>query len=778
MEVKIEHVDMQHCSNATSSTTASSSRPSPHFMGEGHSSEGMPISRSGSGMGKGFNEEKQKFIMEAQSWSKQVDSEIAKKMKGEPSLSSSLIPPPSSSSVGGAYPLGLLAQSQLVGTQSSLSSKFSAEEQEKFLRQHFEQIIQQQHLLSAAGCPPMALPIASPAKSPLGGSSLSNSTAAAGNGATHSRHQSTVPAGTVTPLGHAPSQPHSSSGSNPSPKKTSPLNFFQAPPHSTSTPVSMFPFLGQTGSAANTAAAASFLCNPSLSQYPIAAAMFNPVYQAALQQLMTAQQVQGGNTPIIPDPALLQGLIDKVPLVLPDGRIAFVNMGSLAQQGNGETSPAKESKKEVDKEEEQEERNEGEEVLRSPHNVTSGCKRMRSPGVDVRSEFRATPPKRRRSSSLPDITQLLQISPHKKKLGEGGDRESGRMEERRTERKSNGMTTGVTLSDNSPRARQHAPPTMIHIPQDVKVNDPMLGFPTPPQSSPLMGGFALSPIVLPSSSYHSPHHHQQHQPMTPVTPGQDPLHTAEELRELVEAGELQTTLPPSPEGSNLPPFPAGRGPIQLWQFLLDLLLSPDKQHMIHWTGNGYEFCILQPEDIAKLWGARKNKPRMNYDKLSRGLRYYYNKGIMDKVQGKKLTFKYTCDVHNYIRSRNAQAHGASTPRPGSEYRSGSSTPIPLPPMGDGGQEGDDIGDNGGMIGGERGRLYGSGSINEIELIQPPGFQHTLKKTTEAMGEMAAVVNFPGLMGVVKGCGLHGVVDQDSRGTASTRTGGSLCSEAV
>lgn len=75
--------------------------------------------------------------------------------------------------------------------------------------------------------------------------------------------------------------------------------------------------------------------------------------------------------------------------------------------------------------------------------------------------------------------------------------------------------------------------------------------------------------------------------------------------------------------------------------------------MIHWTGNGYEFRILQPEEIAKLWGARKNKPRMNYDKLSRGLRYYYSKGIMDKVPGKKLTFKYTCDVPHYLRSRGA-----------------------------------------------------------------------------------------------------------------------------
>ena len=107
--------------------------------------------------------------------------------------------------------------------------------------------------------------------------------------------------------------------------------------------------------------------------------------------------------------------------------------------------------------------------------------------------------------------------------------------------------------------------------------------------------------------------------------------------------------------TSFPTVPTGRGPIQLWQFLLDLLISPDKKHLIHWTGNGYEFRILLPEEIAKLWGARKNKPRMNYDKLSRGLRYYYSKGIMDKVPGKKLTFKYTCDVPNYLQSRGSAA---------------------------------------------------------------------------------------------------------------------------
>lgn len=67
--------------------------------------------------------------------------------------------------------------------------------------------------------------------------------------------------------------------------------------------------------------------------------------------------------------------------------------------------------------------------------------------------------------------------------------------------------------------------------------------------------------------------------------------------------------------------------------------------MIQWTGNEYEFTILQPDDIAVLWGERKGKPRMNYGKLSRGLRcYYYRKGIMAKVPDKKLTFKFICNV--------------------------------------------------------------------------------------------------------------------------------------
>uniref|UniRef100_A0A8C0G756 ETS transcription factor ELK4 n=2 Tax=Testudinoidea TaxID=8486 RepID=A0A8C0G756_CHEAB len=65
--------------------------------------------------------------------------------------------------------------------------------------------------------------------------------------------------------------------------------------------------------------------------------------------------------------------------------------------------------------------------------------------------------------------------------------------------------------------------------------------------------------------------------------------------------------------------------ITLWQFLLQLLQEPQNKHIICWTSNDGEFKLLQAEEVARLWGIRKNKPSMNYDKLSRALRYYYVK---------------------------------------------------------------------------------------------------------------------------------------------------------
>lgn len=192
--------------------------------------------------------------------------------------------------------------------------------------------------------------------------------------------------------------------------------------------------------------------------------------------------------------------------------------------------------------------------------------------------------------------------------------------------------------------------------------------------------------------------------------------------------------------------------------------------MIDWTGNGYEFRILQPEEIAKLWGARKNKPRMNYDKLSRGLRYYYSKGIMDKVQGKKLTFKYTCDVQNYVRSRQSQNSG--TPRGGGgvvKFHSGISESLAPAVTSDGRginvmpQQPEEHMEEGGMAQDQSAR-----SFSDLDLMA--GFQSAVK-ASEGLSGMVGVVS-QGVVNPLQGGGLR----LEGNQIASSVVG--ICTESI
>lgn len=106
--------------------------------------------------------------------------------------------------------------------------------------------------------------------------------------------------------------------------------------------------------------------------------------------------------------------------------------------------------------------------------------------------------------------------------------------------------------------------------------------------------------------------------------------------------------------SPLHTVPATRTQLQLWQFLLELLLVSPNAHLIQWTDAEFEFQINKPTEVAQLWGKCTNNPSMNYEKLARGLRYYYQKGIMNKVSGRKLTFKYAGSVRDYVKMRRSQ----------------------------------------------------------------------------------------------------------------------------
>ncbi|NXL44181.1 SPDEF factor, partial [Podilymbus podiceps] len=120
-------------------------------------------------------------------------------------------------------------------------------------------------------------------------------------------------------------------------------------------------------------------------------------------------------------------------------------------------------------------------------------------------------------------------------------------------------------------------------------------------------------------------------------------------------------LPPHPPSH--PPLPVAGGdaswvdsevdsscagqPIHLWQFLKELLLKPHNYgRFIRWLNK--EKGIWGGGDsaqVARLWGIRKNRPAMNYDKLSRSIRQYYKKGIIRKPDiSQRLVYQFVHPV--------------------------------------------------------------------------------------------------------------------------------------
>ena len=121
----------------------------------------------------------------------------------------------------------------------------------------------------------------------------------------------------------------------------------------------------------------------------------------------------------------------------------------------------------------------------------------------------------------------------------------------------------------------------------------------------------------------------------------------------------------------------GSGQIQLWQFLLELLISRSNSHIIVWENTNSEFKILEPDEVARLWGERKTKPNMNYDKLSRALRYYYDRHLMNKVAGKRYAYRVSFP---HLEQLHAAQQG-SEPKPAPDYALFSalnSAPSPAP----------------------------------------------------------------------------------------------------
>ena len=88
--------------------------------------------------------------------------------------------------------------------------------------------------------------------------------------------------------------------------------------------------------------------------------------------------------------------------------------------------------------------------------------------------------------------------------------------------------------------------------------------------------------------------------------------------------------------------------IPLWKFLLHLLMRDTHCRFVQWsTKSRLEFRIKDPHMLAELWGSVKDKSDMTYEKFGRAIRYYYGKKIIEKVPGKRFSYKFILSKRTY-----------------------------------------------------------------------------------------------------------------------------------
>lgn len=80
----------------------------------------------------------------------------------------------------------------------------------------------------------------------------------------------------------------------------------------------------------------------------------------------------------------------------------------------------------------------------------------------------------------------------------------------------------------------------------------------------------------------------------------------------------------------------------LWEFIRDILIQPElNEGLMKWEDRREGvFKFLRSEAVAQLWGQKKKNSSMTYEKLSRAMRYYYKRDILERVDGRRLVYKF------------------------------------------------------------------------------------------------------------------------------------------
>ncbi|XP_034249549.1 ets DNA-binding protein pokkuri isoform X2 [Thrips palmi] len=166
-------------------------------------------------------------------------------------------------------------------------------------------------------------------------------------------------------------------------------------------------------------------------------------------------------------------------------------------------------------------------------------------------------------------------------------------------------------------------------------------------------GSGSSPPSTPSYLVTGAPSHAPHTPHTPASPRSPAVkEPATPTSQTASSGSL--SLPTTPGTPSFRPssgarefFPDTPEPNTngrlLWDFLQQLLNDASQRYTsyIAWKNRDTGvFKIVDPAGLAKLWGIQKNHLSMNYDKMSRALRYYYRVNILRKVQGERHCYQF------------------------------------------------------------------------------------------------------------------------------------------
>jgi len=89
--------------------------------------------------------------------------------------------------------------------------------------------------------------------------------------------------------------------------------------------------------------------------------------------------------------------------------------------------------------------------------------------------------------------------------------------------------------------------------------------------------------------------------------------------------------------------------LKISQWIVKLLRDPaTNPSVIMWEDEPEgKFRVINSNAFAQLWAVEKKNPAMNYEKLSRAMRYYYRNKEIEMVKGERLTYKFGPNMRDF-----------------------------------------------------------------------------------------------------------------------------------